>query len=254
MHTIYSLFLVVLLAGCASVPPAVHERQTSIVLLDVHRQRPIPVEIYAPAPSCICTATRPCPVALLSAGYGVSNKNYNFIASALTDRCHLLVSIQHELPSDPPLATLGDLFAARQPNWQRGAASLRFVHEVFRASHPGFQWEQPMLIGHSNGGDISAWLLRESPDFSRILVTLDNRRVPLPRAGKTRVLSIRASDFRADPGVIPTGEELESTDSCVLTIAGARHNDMQDAGPADLKTAIAEHLAEFLDGACNTRS
>jgi hypothetical protein len=125
---------------------------------------------------------------------------------------------------------------------------LRFVRKSLRRSHPNFDWEDPVLIGHSNGGDISAWLAQESPMFAGSVVTLDNRRVPLPRGSSPRVLSIRGSDFQADAGVLPTDEELESSGSCVVKINDARHNDMQDDGPIDLKNAIARYLVTFLDG------
>lgn len=236
------------LSGCASTQAQDSERQSSLVLFDAERQRPIPIELYFPARSHRCTSEHPCPVAIISAGYGISNKSYSFIASALGDLGYLAVAVQHELPSDPPLATQGDLFAGRTPNWQRGAKNIRFARNSMRRSHPSFDWEHPVLIGHSNGGDISAWLVRESPTFAGSLVTLDNRRVPLPRSPSPRVLSIRASDFQADAGVLPTGEELNSTSPCVLKINGARHNDMQDDGPADLKRTIARYLVGFLNG------
>lgn len=236
------------LAGCVSTQTADGPRQSSIALFDAARQRPIPVELYLPARTPRCTSAHPCPVAIISAGYGISNKSYAFISSALNELGYLAVAVQHELPSDPPLATGGNLFAGRTPNWQRGAENLRFVRNSMRRSHPGFDWEHPVLIGHSNGGDISAWLLRESPMFAGSVVTLDNRRVPLPRGSSPRVLSIRASDFQADAGVLPTDEELKSSGSCVVTVNDARHNDMHDGGPADLKSTISGYIVNFLDG------
>ena len=230
-----------------------HSRQSSLVLFDVSRQRPIPVEIYLPARAPRCTLAHPCPVALISAGYGISHKNYAFIASSLNQLGYLVVAVQQELPSDPPLATDGDLYAARTPNWQRGAENLRFVLKSMRESHPGFNWRHPVLIGHSNGGDISAWLVRESPMFGGSVVTLDNRRVPLPRGSSMRVLSIRASDFQADAGVLPTDEELKTSGACVVKINDARHNDMHDGGPIELKNTITRYLVNFLDrGICET--
>lgn len=246
MRTLLSFAFFAALAGCASVQAPESPRQSSLVLFDAERQRSIPIEFYFPARRC--TSERVCPVAIISAGYGISNKSYSFIASALGDLGYLAVAVQHELPSDAPLATQGDLFVGRTPNWQRGAENLRFVRNSMRRSYPGFDWERPVLIGHSNGGDISAWFVRESPAFAGSLVTLDNRRVPLPRASPPRVLSIRASDFQADAGVLPTDEELTFTRSCILKISDARHNDMQDGGPVDLKSAIARYVVTFLNG------
>lgn len=76
------------------------------------------------------------------------------------------------------------------------------------------------------------------------LVTLDNRRSPLPRDKAIRVLSIRASDTMADPGVLP------SEGACIVKIDGSRHNDMSDAGSAQLKQTITQALELFLAGGC----
>lgn len=250
MRKLVSFAFFAALTGGVSAQVPESPRQSSLTLFDAARRRPIPVELYLPTRADHCTPSHPCPAAIISAGYGISNKNYAFISSALSELGYLVVAVQHELPSDPSLATSGDLFAGRTPNWQRGADNLRFVRDSMRRSHPDFDWEDPVLIGHSNGGDISAWLVQESPMFAGSVVTLDNRRVPLPRGSgySSRVLSIRASDFQADAGVLPTDKELESSGSCVVKIDGARHNDMQDGGPADLKNTIARYVVTFLDG------
>jgi|GEM_PF-468015 len=248
MPKLVYLVLFAALSGCISAQITDSPRQSSLSIFDAARQREIPVELYFPDHATRCTSAHPCPVALISAGYGISNKRYAFISSALRERGYLAVAVQHELPSDPPLATDGDLYTGRMPNWQRGAENLRFVRQFMRRSHPGFNWAQPILIGHSNGGDISAWLVHESPVFAGSLVTLDNRRVPLPRRSSPRVLSIRASDFQADAGVLPTDAERKSSGSCVVTIKNARHNDMQDGGPIDLKNTIAGYVVAFING------
>lgn len=221
----------------------------AIVLYDEARQRDIPIHVSTPRDVASCTVAQPCPVALISSGYGIANTGYSFLSNALREIGHLTVAVQHELPLDPPLGVSGDLFAARTPNWRRGAENLRFVRNAMRSSHPGFDWDHPVLIGHSNGGDISAWFIGESPSFAGDLVTLDNRRVPLPRGSSAvRLLSIRASDFQADNGVLPTAAELEASDDCVVRIEHARHNDMHDAGPDELKAQIADLVTGFLMG------
>jgi hypothetical protein len=106
------------------------------------------------------------------------------------------------------------------------------------------------LVGHSNGGDLSALALGESPTLATSLVTLDNRRYPLPRNHSINVLSIRGSDFEADAGVLPTAQE-KGAGTCITTIAGARHNDMNDHGPTELQSKISMLVVQFLkDGRC----
>lgn len=249
-----SLPLVVLLLappGCATAPGQNGSHQESLALVDAARQRPVPVELYFPANPGRCTPRRPCPVALISAGYGVSHKNYSFVAASLNSLGYLAASIQHDLPSDPPLGKTGDLVAVRTPMWKRGAENLRFVRESLGRSHPQYDWQHPVLIGGSNGGDISSWITRESPSFAAVVITLDHRRVPLPRGTSPRALSIRASDFEADAGVLPTSEEQRQSGTCIVEIAGARHNDMHDDGPAGLKGKITSLIEGFLrDGSC----
>lgn len=249
-HWLSVLLLSRVLSGCAS-GQTVQVSESSRTLFDNARQRHIPVELYVPSRSRSCSPADPCQVAIVGAGYGISHTNYSFIASALNEMGYLVVAVQHELSSDPSMPTVGDVFTVRKPNWQRGAANLRFVIQSMRDLHPEFDWQHPVLIGHSNGGDISAWFVRESPDFTGILVTLDNRRVPLPRASVPRVLSVRATDFVADTGVLPSLDERRKFDSCIVTIARARHDDMHDGGPVALKNAITRAIVDFLrDGAC----
>lgn len=242
--------MLVLLFGCASpIPRSISE--TSLMLYDGTRQRSIPVEVYYPASAHHCLTARACRVAFLSPGYGGSHKAYTFIAHALNRLGYLVVGIQHQLPSDPPLATEGNLFERRSPVWEQGAANLRFVHGELIRSYPEFDWKHVVLIGHSNGGDIAAWMLREPPTWAAALVTLDHRRVPLPRDSARRMLSIRAGDLAADTGVLPSPEEQRDSGACIVTLAQARHNDMHDEGSVRLKQDIARIVVSFLqDDSC----
>lgn len=58
------------------------------------------------------------------------------------------------------------------------------------------------------------------------------------------MLAIRASDTEADPGVRP------SEGACIVKIDGSRHNDMSDAGSAQLKQTISATLELFFAGGC----
>ncbi|WP_337879322.1 hypothetical protein [Rheinheimera sp.] len=220
-----------------------------LILQDNSRNRAIPVALYFPNHRH-CAAKKLCPVALLSPGYGVPHTGYAFIAGQLRSEGYFVVAVQHDLPTDPPLAKTGDLFSVRMPMWQRGAQNLRFVRHHLSAVYPAFDWTALTLIGHSNGGDISALLLRESPGFASRLITLDNRRYPLPRHDTVQVLSVRGSDFPADAGVLPAAEEQVKS-VCVSTIAGSRHNDLTDQGSEVLKATINQLVLSFVrQGQC----
>lgn len=240
----------VILTGCTTVATHTSISARSVELLDASRDRQIPLELYLPAQQQSCTRKSPCPVAFISQGYGLRHTDYSFISNALARSGYLVVAIQHDLPSDPAISKTGDLFANRTPMWQRGAENLRFVRNTLSRTYTGFDWSSLVLIGHSNGGDLSALALRESPTLAATLVTLDNRRYPLPRTSSIKVLSIRGSDFASDAGVLPTAQEI-GAGTCITTIAGSRHNDMNDYGPADLQSKINALIFLFLkDGRC----
>ncbi len=223
------------------------------IIDDVARGRHIPVQLYRSGDRQACLRRSRCPVALLSPGYGVPHTDYTFIAEALARRGYLVVAIAHDLPGDPPPTKSGDIVAQRAPLWERGAQTLRVVSQELRIRERSYDWTSLTLVGHSNGGDLSAYALRQSPKLATTLITLDNRRYPLPRQDGLRVLSIRGSDFPADAGVLPTANEQAKSQVCVLGVPGARHDDMQDAGPVALKQVIVLRIAEFLrDGACPT--
>lgn len=218
--------------------------EEELVVYDESRNRHIPILVNAPQTTS-CAHTSPCPVALLSAGYGVSHTRYRFITNTLNQLGYLVVSIGHELKGDPPLGKGANLFHARSPNWQRGAATLDFLQRTLLPRYPSYDFQRILLVGHSNGGDISTWLTNEDKAYIAGLITLDHRRVPLPRQTGVAILSLRASDFPADPGVLPSTGEHEPN-ICVLKIPQSRHNDMSDYGPDWLKQRISLQIDHFI--------
>jgi len=219
---------------------------TSNTIYDESRDRNIPVTVSKPINSASCTQKNQCPVAIISAGYGIKHTEYQFIETLLKQHGFLTIAVGHELPSDPPLSVTGNLYQTRSENWQRGANSLRFVRSFLGEKVIAYNFNALTLIGHSNGGDISSWLANEHVDFIERVITIDHRRVPLPRNHNIKVLSIRGSDFPADEGVLYTPSEVSEYPVCVVKIDKSRHNDMYDGGPTWLKEAIIDKIALFL--------
>ncbi|NOU50471.1 alpha/beta hydrolase [Pseudoalteromonas sp. JBTF-M23] len=211
---------------------------------DIERDRHIPIEISAPQNAQNCTQIQPCKVAFIGAGYRVEHTQYQFISTQLNQLDYLTVAIGHELPSDPPLSVEGNLYETRMENWQRGAKTVSVVRDYLAPKFPNYDFDHLTLIGHSNGGDISALLGNSDAQYVNTIITLDHRRVPLPRTNKINILSIRASDYPADPGVLPTDAEQQQYGSCIVKIAKSRHNDMSDYGPNWLKA----HISKIIDG------
>src|SRR5882672_10697038 len=154
------------------------------------------------------------PVAILNHGNTVKFTEYSFLANIFAARGYLAISIQHDLPTDPPMVTkVGELYVGRLPQYQRGIANIRFA-----------------------------------VDEMKKVETLDNLRVPFMTEGKFKILSFRSKDpvFKADPGVVPNEEVCEKSGITVVQ-TGYQHTDMSDRGPDTVKTTIQGMLDKFLE-------
>jgi pimeloyl-ACP methyl ester carboxylesterase len=161
----------------------------------------------------------------------------------------MVVSIQHDLPTDAPLVTkVGELYVGRQPQYERGIANIRFAVEEMKRVQPNADYDHLTMVGHSNGGDISMYFAKMYPDQVKKIVTLDNLRVPFMTDGKFKILSFRSKDpvFKPDPGVVPDADTCEKAGITVVRTT-FQHNDMRDTGPDEAKTSIQGMLDKFLD-------
>lgn len=221
--------------------------QLSETLYDSSRRRKIALQMYFPADSGTCGRQRICRTAIIASGYGVRHTEYSFLAQALSQRGYLVLAPQLQLPSDPVLARSGDLYAQRLPVWQSGVLSLQFIREQMAARFPEYDWQQLLLLGHSNGGDIVSLYAQDASRPLTGLITLDHRRVALPRRADLPILSLRATDFSADPGVLPSTEELlRLPRTRIFQLETARHNDLSDSASPALKRILIQQVQGFL--------
>ncbi len=189
------------------------------------------------------------PVAILNHGNTVKFTEYSFLANAFAARGYMAVSIQHDLPTDPPMVTkVGELYVGRQPQYLRGIANIKFAVEEMKKVQPNADYDHLTVVGHSAGADISMYFAKLYPDRVKKVVTLDNLRVPFITDGKFKILSFRSKDpvFKTDPGVIPAEEECEKAGITVVQ-TGFQHNDMRDTGPDQAKESIQSMLDKFLE-------
>jgi pimeloyl-ACP methyl ester carboxylesterase len=189
------------------------------------------------------------PVAVLNHGNTVKFTEYSFLANVFAARGYMVVSIQHDLPTDAPMVTkVGELYVGRQPQYLRGIANIRFAIEEMHRVQPNADYDHLTMVGHSNGGDISMYFAKLYPDQIRKIVTLDNLRVPFTTDGRFKILSFRSKDpqFKTDPGVIPP-EEVRQKSGIQVVQTGFQHNDMRDTGPDKAKATIQDMLDKFLD-------
>ena len=189
------------------------------------------------------------PVAVLSHGNTVKFTEYSFLANVFAARGYVAVSVQHDLPTDPPMVTkVGEIYVGRRPQYERGVANIRFAVEQMKDVQPHADYDHLTLVGHSAGADISMLFATMYPDQTKKVVALDNLRVPFVTNGKFKILSFRSKDpaFKTDPGVIPDDEICQKAGITVVK-TDFQHNDMRDTGPDEAKSAIDTMLDSFLE-------
>src|ERR1700738_4286793 len=232
-------------------------RHETITFYDASRDnRPVPVDIAIrrdkemQANAGMITM----PVAVINHGNTVKNTEYGFLANIFAARGYLVVSPQHDLPTDPPMVTkVGELYVGRLPNIPRGVANIHFAISEMKKIQPNADYNRVTMVGHSMGGDITMYFAKQYPDEIKKVVTLDNLRVPFLTEGKFKILSFRSKDpqFKPDPGVVPDtagGEKAGSTGGN----SGFQHNDMRDTGPDSAKSSIQDMLDKFLSDTDST--
>jgi hypothetical protein len=189
------------------------------------------------------------PVAVLSHGNTVKFTEYSFLANVFAARGYIAVSVQHDLPTDPPMVTkVGEIYVGRRPQYERGVANIRFAVEQMKDVQPHADYDHLTLVGHSAGADISMLFATMYPDQTKKVVALDNLRVPFVTNGKFKILSFRSKDpaFKTDPGVIPDDEICQKAGITVVRTE-FQHNDMRDTGPDVAKSTIDTMLDSFLE-------
>ena len=188
------------------------------------------------------------PVAVLNHGNTVKFTEYSFLTNVLAARGYLVISIQHDLPTDAPMVTKeGELYVGRLKQIERGVANIKFAVAQMDKIQPNADYDHLTVVGHSMGGDITMYFAKQYPDRVRKVVTLDNLRVPFVTSGKFKILSFRSHDpvFKTDPGVVPSSAEC-AKDGITIVNTNFQHNDMRDTGSEEAKASIQSMLDRFL--------
>lgn len=214
-----------------------------LTLLDSARNRLIPIATYYTINQASATKKK---LVILNPGYGGKNTDYKYIANNLAISGCFVVTIQHDLATDDSLPGTGDIYKLRKPFWNRGVKSIFFVTNKIKKQYPQLDYNNIILIGHSNGGDMAMLIANEYPDFAKVVITLDNRRVPFPRSNHPKIFSIRSSDQPSDPGVLPSEEEQKKYNITIVKV-NTPHNDMGGTGTETQKWEINHYILKFLN-------
>jgi len=247
---------VLFLAGCSSSKKASKISMAENVfevkldtteMFDMARDRKIPVAFYSPKTERKSVHQK---VVIFSHGYGANKGGDNLIYSYLTENLaskgYFVVSIQHELPTDSLLPTTGIPQITRKSNWERGTENIKFVLNKLKETKPDLDYKHVVLIGHSNGGDMTALFAGKYPDQVDRIITLDNRRMLLPRARQPRVLSLRSSDLPADEGVLPSEAEQQKFGMKIYKLRNTKHSEMDNDATEIQRKEINDYIVSFL--------
>ena len=216
-------------------------------LFDYSRNRSIPVALYLPDSAALKQK-----LVIFSHGYGEnkgnSNLGYSYLNNFLAQHGYLVASIQHELPTDDPLPMTGKLRETRIPNWESGMQNILFVVKELKNRMPNIDDKRYSLIGHSNGGDISMYFATEYPKKVNKAISLDNRRMPLPKIDSLKIYSLRSSDTPADEGVLPSQKDQIKHGMTIITLPNTKHIEMSDdTATEEQKKEIREYVLKFLE-------
>jgi predicted esterase len=220
-------------------------RLDSIKLFDRSRDRLVPVALYHPNTSFKKK------IVIFSHGYGENNGGdyliYSYLTENLASKGFFVASIQHELPTDELLPLTGIPQIVRRPCWERGADNILFVIQELKKSNPELDFKTITLIGHSNGGDMTALFPQKYPGLVARIITLDNRRMALPRTTNPKVYSLRSSDLAADEGVLPTTEEQRRNKMKIVKLTNTKHGEMDNDANAEQRQEINGLIMKFIN-------
>lgn len=217
-------------------------------MFDATRNRLIPTQTYLNKNNInkIISEKHHMPVVIINHGYGAKNTEYSSIANYLAKQGYFVISIQHDLDTDPPLVRTGNLYQRRKPLWDRGVLNILFVEQALTSQYPFINFNKIILIGHSNGGDISMLFAKNYPHLVQAVISLDSLRMPFPRDNTFPILSIRANDTIADPGVLPDQKDYRKLDMTIVKLNQAKHIELCDRGNLAIQQEINAAIDNFL--------
>lgn len=220
---------------------------TIIRFYDTSRLREIPVALYQPTNQ---NKHAPKQLIIFSHGYGQNkggdNLAYSYLTENLAANGYWVASIQHELPTDSLMPATGIPQVVRRPFWERGVENIRYVITELKKKYPLLKEVEITLIGHSNGGDMTALFPQKYPGIAKTIITLDNRRMALPVNSGSVVFSLRSNDQPADEGVIPGEGELKQSGITIIYLPHTKHNDMDDHANKKQRKEINRYIGQFL--------
>lgn len=225
----------------SKAPPHNQVSITDRCYYDDVRARDIPVRAYF-NPNTI-KDTILYPVIIINHGYTVKNTEYSFIAEHLANKGHYVFSIQHDLPGDAELPRdVVNIYNARKPFWDNGIKNIVLVLSKIKIESPELNTNELILIGHSNGGDISMMFADKYSKLVKSVISLDSLRYPFPVNSNVEILYFSANDTDdIRTSVLPHSKAK------IISLQDTKHIEMCDHGSDKAKNSIASAISDFVE-------
>ncbi|MDQ0781601.1 alpha/beta hydrolase [Chryseobacterium sp. W4I1] len=249
---LFTSFLILSLCNCASKKnisstKIYKTKLDTLTLFDQSRNRKIPVAFYSPETDQKIPAQQ---IIIFSHGYGANKGGdyfvYSYLTEMLASKGYFTVSIQHELPTDELIPMEGKPQIVRMPFWERGTDNILFVLNELKKIRPDLDYKHLTLIGHSNGGDMTALFANKYSSLVYKIITMDNRRMYLPRTSLPKIYTIRSNDYPADEGVLPTSEEQKKYGITVQQ-TDINHGHMDNKGSDEEKEILKSMIFKYTE-------
>lgn len=79
------------------------------------------------------------------------------------------------------------------------------------------------------------------------IITLDNRKMALPRDTNLKVFTLRSGDQPADEGVLLTLDEQKRFNIAIIKLPSTTHNDVNNRGTLLQQKEIISYISDFLN-------
>lgn len=230
---------------------------TYLTLNDESRTREIPVCLHLPD-----NYNDKLPIVIFSNGYQSQSdltqidavpayKKYTYLAEFFNKKNYGFISIQHDIIGDKyELEKIDQTLPqsiARKGIWEQGELNILFVIKELKQKFPQLDFDNFIIGGHSNGGDIARFFANHFPESISHVISMDGRRCPIEPGKDLKILMFEATDTSTDIGVIPDegtkeNPNREHLEWVVIKPKNALHVSYKD-------THITDELKKYVLGA-----
>jgi predicted esterase len=119
------------------------------------------------------------------------------------------------------------------------------VLSELKKTNPELDYKYLTLIGHSNGGDMTVLFAHKYPELVFKIISMDNRRMPLPRVSQPKIFTLRSNDYPADENVLPTEQEQKEYNITVQFVP-INHSNMDNDGNVEERKIMNNYIEKYL--------